>query len=73
MALSYSTAWEMLNLLEESLEMKLVNRRHGGAKGGRTTLSEKGLIFLQEYQRIDEDLLRYTQEKFDIFKTLTRV
>lgn len=67
MALSYSKAWELLNLLEDSLELPLVERRHGGARGGRTVLTEKGLLFLRQYQRIEEDLLRYTQEKYSEF------
>lgn len=69
MALSYSKAWELLNTLEETLEIRFVERRHGGLKGGKTTLSEQGYIFLCEYQRLEEDLLQYTQEKSDAFKS----
>ena len=69
MALSYSKAWEILNILEESLGIQLVIRRHGGSKGGKTTLTGQGYLFLIEYQRMEEDLLSYTQRKSDAFKT----
>lgn len=73
MALSGSKAWEMLNLLERSLDIKLVERRHGGAKGGRTTLSERGFLFLREYCRMEEELLQYTQKKFDAFQAAMKL
>lgn len=70
MALSRSKAWEMLNTLETSLEAELIERRHGGVRGGRTTLSPQGLTFLREYQRLEEALHRYTQGKLDALKAL---
>ncbi len=73
MALSGSKAWEMLNMLEHSLDIKLVERRHGGAKGGRTTLSKQGLLFLREYCRMEEELLLYAQQKFDAFQAALRL
>ncbi|HIU74332.1 MAG TPA: NTP transferase domain-containing protein [Candidatus Pelethocola excrementipullorum] len=73
MALSYSKAWEMLNMLEESLGIKLIIRRHGGSQGGKTTLTEQGYLFLIEYQRMEEDLLTYTQSKSDAFKAVLGV
>lgn len=68
MALSYSKAWDLLNTLERSLSVKLVERTHGGAKGGKTTLTDKGLLFLREYQKLEEDAFRYAQERFDTLK-----
>lgn len=73
MALSRSKAWEMLNALEVSLEAELIERRHGGAKGGRTTLSHQGLTFLREYQRLEDDLHRYTQGKLDALKSFLQL
>lgn len=70
MALSRSKAWEMLNALEDALETRLIERRHGGARGGRTTLSPQGLIFLREYQRLEESLHRHTQGKLEALKSL---
>ena len=63
MALSYSKGWEILNELESALGIKLVERRHGGTKGGRTTLSEQGIRFLCEYQRLEEEIQQYSEEK----------
>jgi len=64
MALSYSKGWEILNELESALGIKLVERRHGGTKGGRTTLSEQGIRFLCEYQRLEEEIQQHSEEKF---------
>ena len=72
MALSRSKAWAMLNTLEEALGVKLIERRHGGARGGRTTLSDRGLIFLREYQRLEEKLHRHTHGRLDDLKALLR-
>lgn len=63
MALSYSKAWDMLNQLEEALGYPLVQRRHGGRHGGRTDLTEQGLVFLREYQSMEENICRYAGEQ----------
>ncbi|MDL2263559.1 NTP transferase domain-containing protein [Synergistaceae bacterium OttesenSCG-928-I11] len=65
MALSYSKAWEMLNKLESELGYPVVDRRHGGSRGGKTSLTERGAAFLKAYQTFEENLFRYAREQFD--------
>lgn len=63
MGISYSKAWNMLNTLEQALDVCLVQRRHGGAKGGKTSLTPRGCSFLHQYQSLNEALIDFTQEK----------
>ena len=49
MALSYGKAWDMLNKLEAEMGFPLVERRHGGSRGGNTTLTPRGLSFLEAW------------------------
>lgn len=65
MALSYSKAWEMLNRLEDELGYAVVTRRHGGSRGGRTSLTDRGRAFLQRYQNFEDSVCRYAREKFE--------
>ena len=64
MGLSYSKAWNMLNHLEKELGYKVVERSHGGSRGGKTRLTARGVRLLQFYQVYEEDLARYAQQKF---------
>lgn len=64
MALSYSNAWKMLNTLEEALGYPVVLRRHGGKKGGRTELTERGRRFLETYEHFEKLVRAYAQEQF---------
>ena len=64
MGLSYSKAWNMLNYLEKELGYKVVERSHGGSRGGKTRLTPQGVRLLQFYQVYEEELSRYAQQKF---------
>ncbi len=70
MALSCSKAWEILNVLEDSLQVKLFERKHGGVKGGHTVLSENGIAFLRKYRQLEEQIYRYSKDKFDVMKSV---
>lgn len=63
-ALSYSKAWNMINQLEEELGYAVVERKHGGTKGGKTYLTEKGLEFLEKYQQFEDNVRQYAKEEF---------
>ena len=70
MGLSYSKAWTMLNELEEQLGWKVVERSHGGSRGGKTRLTNRGMRLLSAYQSYEEEVTRFSQEKFiemDVF------
>jgi len=53
--LSYSKAWRIVNMVEERLGFKFVEREAGGACGGGSRLTEEGRAFVKKYaQFIDE-------------------
>lgn len=54
MQLSYSTAWHMLNHVEDELGFPLVMRNRGGASGNGTVLTEKGKHLMDAYDRFAE-------------------
>lgn len=54
MQLSYSTAWHMLNHVEEELGFPLVMRNRGGASGTGTILTEKGKRLMDAYDQFAE-------------------
>lgn len=64
MALSYSKAWDILNRLERELEYRLVERKHGGNRGGSTMLTAQGRAFLVAYQDMEERVLACAREVF---------
>ena len=54
MQLSYSTAWHMLNHVEDERGFPLVMRNRGGASGNGTVLTEKGKHLMDAYDRFAE-------------------
>lgn len=64
-ALSYSKAWNMLNGLEQELGYAVVERKHGGSRGGKTYLTQEGLEFLEKYQRFELKVRQYARDEFD--------
>ena len=51
MQMSYSTAWHMLNHVEDELGFPLVMRNRGGASGTGTILTEKGKRLMDAYDQ----------------------
>lgn len=51
MQLSYSSGWNAINLLESELGYPVVVRTQGGAKGGRSQLTERGRELLRAYEQ----------------------
>ncbi len=64
-ALSYSKAWNMLNQLEQELGYAVVERKHGGSKGGNTYLTKEGIDFLEKYQQFEQNVRQYAKDEFD--------
>ncbi len=64
MALSYSKAWHMLNTLEEAVHYKVITRKQGGSKGGKTQLTPQGARLLQNYELLEQRVKEYTREEF---------
>lgn len=64
-ALSYSKAWKMLNLLEQELGYAVVERKHGGSNGGKTYLTQEGAVFLAKFQQFEENVRQYAKAEFN--------
>ena len=64
MQISYSTAWKMLNHVEDQLGFPLVVRNRGGASGTGTLLTEKGQTFMDAYDRFTEHLNQEAQRLY---------
>lgn len=64
MSLSLAKAWDMINKLEKDLGYPVVERRHGGSHGGRTSLTVQGLAFLIAYQKFEDNLFQFAQDEF---------
>lgn len=64
-ALSYSKAWNMLNELEQELGYAVVQRKHGGSKGGKTYLTKEGIELLEKYEQFELNVRKYAKDEFD--------
>lgn len=64
MSLSLSKAWDMINELEKNLGYEIVLRRQGGAREGRTRLSNEGREFMENYDKFYSAVTKYTWEQF---------
>ena len=64
MALSYSNAWNIINNIEKELGYLIVDRKHGGKRGGETRLNHKGLDFLKNYIQYEKKVRDYANEEF---------
>ncbi len=67
--ISYSNAWKLLNLMEQELGRRLVERRLGGTTGGGSSLTEQGREWIGRFRRVErrmkEDAIRIQTEEFD--------
>lgn len=64
-AISIGKAWEQINILEDALGYKVVQRRHGGHCGGSTELTKKGREYLRRYIKLEADVRKYANERFE--------
>lgn len=64
MALSYGKAWDMLNKLESETGYAIVERKHGGNRGGNTTLTPQGIYFLKTWQLFEDKVFQFVQSEF---------
>lgn len=63
-ALSYSKAWNMLNQLEQELGYAVIERKHGGSKGGKTFLTKEGALFLEKFEQFEQSVRQYAKDEF---------
>ena len=64
MQISYSTAWKMLNHVEEALGFPLILRNRGGSSGNGTVLTDKGRQLMDAYDRFSERLNQQAQQLY---------
>jgi Uncharacterized MobA-related protein len=65
MGLSYQKAWDMVNQLEQEIGYSVVERRHGGSRGRRTMLTERGRQLMHAYQRFEREIRTYARQSFE--------
>ncbi len=78
MGISYKTAWEAVDSINNLSEQPLVERKAGGQKGGGTTLTTYGRRVVGAYRRIEQEReqilksLGSTLDNFDEYYHLIR-
>jgi len=55
LGMSYRKAWGKLRYVEQILGFHLVDKRRGGAAGGRTNLSSEGRLLVRAYNNLHHD------------------
>lgn len=67
--ISYSKAWKIMNNAKKELGYDLITRNQGGKHGGACYVTEKGLLWMLQYEKVSNDIERYAQKVFiDTFK-----
>ena len=62
--ISFRKAWGHLNIMEERLGMKLIERRTGGKGGGGTTLTGDAKKMLEKYRKLERLLQKNADNCF---------
>lgn len=65
MGISNSTAWSMINKVEEALGHPIVQRRHGGSFGGKSSITDEGLAFLEKYEWLVESVRKFANDEYE--------
>jgi molybdate transport system regulatory protein len=68
MNLSYAKALKILNRLEENLGRKILIRKRGGRERGGAELTPFAERFIEEYDRFQADIKKYSEKRFSEFK-----
>lgn len=63
--ISYKTAWDMINMINNMADKPLVDRLTGGKGGGGTTLTNEGKRILKEFQVIQEEHCKFLNSLTD--------
>ena len=67
MQMSYSSAWHMLNRVEDELGFPLVARNRGGSSGNGTVLTEKGKRLMAAYDRFAAQMKKEADKLYSGF------
>lgn len=56
MGMSYSKGWKIVNRAEEALGYELIIRHHGGTKGGKCSVTDKGKSMMERYEKMEHEI-----------------
>jgi molybdate transport system regulatory protein len=71
--ISFRKAWSYLDSTEKNFGIKLLDRKKGGAGGGRSTLTPEARRLIERFDSLSHDTDRYASERFeDLFKRRKR-
>jgi molybdate transport system regulatory protein len=67
--ISFRRAWSYLNSAEKNFGIKLLDRKKGGAGGGRSTLTPEARRLIEKFDLLSHDTGRYASKRFeDLFR-----
>ena len=66
MGLSYQKAWNLINNFEEETQYPIVTRQRGGINGGEANLTKKGQKLMYAFQRYEEEMNTFAQQRFEV-------
>ncbi len=68
-SMSYKQAWDEINLMEERLNFKLLQRRSGGVGGGGVMLTDAALKLVGDYDKFRNKATSAIKKAFrEVFK-----
>ena len=62
--ISYRKAWSYINVMEDRLGIKLIERQVGGRNGGGAVLTDQARAFLKQYGELERDIEDIVDKKF---------
>jgi len=62
--INYKKAWTHINTIENNISDNIVVRKKGGANGGGTTLTPKGVELIDKFNQFREEVRRFADDKF---------
>lgn len=68
LSISYSKAYYMIDKLEKSLSIKVIDRKKGGQNRDGASLTDKGREFIALYDTFQKEAKQRIEENFDSFK-----
>jgi molybdate transport system regulatory protein len=63
--ISFRSAWGSVGDAEDNLGVKLLDRRKGGAGGGRTTLTAEGRELVDKFGRLVAETREFADRRFN--------
>lgn len=63
--MSYRKAWQLVENMNKTAPVPLVEKRLGGAKGGGAEVTEEGKRVIKEFHQFQEELKSFLNEKLE--------